>query len=262
MSSLMRGIILAVFSTAHVGLCRAAPESIGNDLPIIELRLAPSTQAISHITSGLSKLATSRHAMEERMQAELEHAAATALERCHAEVKALLGSGKKAATNNLSADRKLNMPGFLSAPSDRSKDSSAFAVKVNLLPTKRPSAAVLAQLARADQLLSVMEGQTLRQAIEEMGEITNVVVNELAASLNTLPKMHARRIALADGSQANVRVAAAANPFPTIGALFEDLESRLDSSGSKLIARALQLEKELLHAEMTFVSEALRHAAL
>jgi len=107
-----------------------------------------------------------------------------------------------------------------------------------------------------------MEEQTINQAIEEMSEITNVVVTDLAASLKNLPKMNARQVSLADGSQANVRVAAATNPFPTIGSLFEDLESRLDNSGSRLIARALQLEKELLHAEMTYVSDALRNAAL
>jgi len=259
---MIRRIMLAFLGTAHVGLKAVAAESLGNGLPIIELRLAPSTQALSHITSGLSELASSRHAMEERLQAELEHAAATALERCQAEVEALLGSGRKAAAISDSAARMLKTPGFTSAVSNRLKDSSAFAVKVNLLPAKRPSAAVLAQLVHIDKLLSVMEEQTINQAIEEMSEITNVVVTDLAASLKNLPKMHARQVSLADASQANVRVAAATNPFLTIGSLFEDLESRLDNSGSRLIARALQLEKELLHAEMTYVSDALRNAAL
>jgi hypothetical protein len=122
-----------------------------------------------------------------------------------------------------------------------------------------------------------IEAQMLDQAVQEMGDLTDVVVSELKTSLQLqmaaiekpvvaslietkeqdIPGMPAP-----EGlpKQLNVRVGSSEIPYPTIAGLAQDMEARRDTAEHLERQRVLELQLKLLEAENAHIKDALQGA--
>ena len=129
---------------------------------------------------------------------------------------------------------------------------------------------------------SAAEAQMLDQAISEMGEVTDVVVAELKKGLQQHMGAVLTPVAALPGARSfleraergasvaapaeslatpmNVRVGTSEVPYPTIGSLAQDMETRRDAAERLERAKILELILKLLEAENEMIKDALEGA--
>jgi hypothetical protein len=167
---------------------------------------------------------------------------------------------------------------FLSTRSHLGVGEGPTSVRVKVLAVPPPDASVKSKLDAIEAQRTGIEPQLLDQAVQEMGELTEVVVSELKRSLQlqmtTLEKPIAASLLevreldipgmLAAGEglpkQLNVRVGSSEIPYPTIAGLAADMETRRDTAEHLERQRILELQLKLLDAENEYVKDALQGA--
>jgi tRNA dimethylallyltransferase len=164
----------------------------------------------------------------------------------------------------------------------RASASEGPSVRVKVLSVPPPDASVKSKLDAMEAKRADAEAQMLDQAIEEMGSLADVVVNELKASLQLqmstllIPVAPETRAAVflkvterdvpgmpaPEGlpQQLNVRVGGSDIPYPTISGLAQDMETRRDTAEHLLRKKILELELKLLEATNKFAKDALHRA--
>merc|ERR1712146_707762 len=103
--------------------------------------------------------------------------------------------------------------------------------------------------------LTEQEKARLTQQAAEMKGLTDVVVHELASKMQSRIDMcFGRRRSHASSflqlpQQTNVRLRSSEMSFPSVSAMVEEMEARLDASESAATAQILDLRVKLLQAE-------------
>ena len=150
-------------------------------------------------------------------------------------------------------------------------------VKVKVLSVPPPDASIKSKLDAIEAQRTSAEAQMLDQAVQEMGELTGVVVGELKT--NVLMQMSALEspsqrsfldtktreipgMPVPEGlpEQLNIRVGASEVPYPTIAGLGQDMEARRDAAEHLEHTRIMELQLKLLEAENEYIKEALQGA--
>jgi hypothetical protein len=256
---------------------RDTPET----MPVIEVGLAPPANPYPELSGAIGALEKSREALEQEKMAKLEAAYNAALADAKGKIASAVGSVKLLEGSMGSQWR----PGSflaLRGQAGRVQGVEGPSVKVRVSGGAPTDASVKAQLEAMEAKRNAAEAQMLDQAISEMGEVTDVVVAELKKSLQQhMGAFLARDVVLPAassflervergsseaapaeslGTPMNVRVGTSEVPYPTIGSLAQDMETRRDAAERLERAKILELMLKLIEAENEMIKEALEGA--
>jgi hypothetical protein len=256
---------------------RDTPET----MPVIEVGLAPPANPYPELSGAIGALEKSREALEQEKMAKLEAAYNAALADAKGKIASAVGSVKLLEGSMGSQWR----PGSflaLRGQAGRVQGVEGPSVKVRVSGGAPTDASVKAQLEAMEAKRNAAEAQMLDQAISEMGEVTDVVVAELKKSLqqhmgaflarDVVPPAASSFLERVErgssgaapaeslGTPMNVRVGTSEVPYPTIGSLAQDMETRRDAAERLERAKILELMLKLIEAENEMIKEALAGA--
>lgn len=155
--------------------------------------------------------------------------------------------------------------------------------RINLLPQAPLDPSLETDVKRIEQKREKDERNMFREAEAEMGSLVQIVANEVEAqvtqqinglvhamkfgsvarSSNPGPKaatfLQSRQPVLPSGPQltTNVRIMASDEPFPTVGAMVEDMERRRDMGEAAIRTRVLEMELKLLKTANAIIQDRL-----
>lgn len=135
---------------------------------------------------------------------------------------------------------------------------------MKLFPVAATDASIQAKIDDLERKLSNTEFTTLEQTFDDLPRITEVVLSELASELHVAlgatDGVRGRTSFLALPLSAKVRVTSSEHAFPTVRHLVEEMEHRRDNAESKAKKHVLELEADLVTAEIMYAVHAMRAA--
>jgi hypothetical protein len=287
MRIILKSLFIAQALVAVVtGIEPAQLQETSETSPIIEVRLVPPANPLPEVSAEIQSLEKARDALEQEKTAKLDAAYNAALENAKSRISAAVGSALQLLDASPASGAR--HPSFLELRSKAVRASAGQGpnVRVKVLSVPPPDASIKSKLDAMEAKRADVEAQMLDQAIQEMGELTDVVVNELKGSLQlqmsallipavagAVPKTHPPTLLetterdvpgmpAPEGlpKQLNVRVGASDVPYPTVAGVAQDMETRRDTAEHLLRQKVLELELKLLEAENEFVKDALHRA--
>lgn len=250
-------------------------EATADTLPIVEVHLNPPAHALPQVASKIQGLDVTRARREEDRMSQLQAAYSSALAAARQEISDVVGKAldpmgqkllKKSLTHTISASFRKGAP--LSFLRQRAA-AEEFSVRLKVLAAA-PSKAGMETINGFERERNARESAIVDTAINEMSELTKIVVAELSFQLHR--QMSSRgssgSFLSVEGQQhhskseglpqeVNVRVGASTVPYPSTASLVKDMESRRDVSENALRQRVLELELRLLKATSDIVKETL-----
>lgn len=261
-----------------------------DNMPIVEVRLAPPHKPMPEVAAFLGKLEKDRVGFEAAHMLEVEAAYNASWEEASEKLPMLIdrlmrvfekpsvllalrkngrGHGGNTATTFREAQRK--------------SGGHEMTARINILPAPSPDPSLESSIQDMEDKRSKDEGNIFKQAVSEMGALTKIVQNELEAQImrHTNNFLHAVRFGLgtnpstslvrstgllaanqpvlASGPQltTNVRIMASDEPFPAVAGMVENLERQRDAGEGLVRTRLMELELKLLQAENKLVSDRL-----
>jgi len=264
-----------------------------DNMPIIQVRLAPPNKQMPTAADALSKLEQERVHFETEQLLQVEAAYKASLEAASTKLTAVVDRCMH-AFENPPASMALKHHGWQQSKSlqatsfhESSKRSASNAQGTNELAARLTVLASTNQWnADVEQVVKDMEnkrsreeGHIFQQAMQEMEGLTTIVANEAEAELMRHVQALASRPAFvtrvrstaflnslqpvpAGGPQltTNVRIMASEEPFQTVGSMVESLAKARDASEGLIAAKILELEIQLLQAENEILSTRLNSA--
>ena len=271
-----------------VGLDATQLQATPETLPIIEVNLAPPANPLPEVSAEIQVLEKARDALEQEKMAKLEAAYNAALEGAKSKISVAIGSAMQLFDRPPTLAARSTSFLALRTKREHGRASSGEGpnVRVKVLSVPPPDASIKSKLDAMEAKRADAEAQMLDQGIQEMGELTNVVVSELKESLQLqmsslliptrgdvrLVSPAATFLATAERDvpgmpvpeglpqELNVRVGSSDVPYPTIAGVAQDMETRRDTAEHLLRQRILELELKLLEAENELVKDALHKA--
>lgn len=239
-----------------------------NNLPVIQVKLAPPQQQLPDIQAETNQLQSLREQLETEYAGRLQAAYSKALERARIEITKMV-DGSLGFLVNPASKRSVR---FLEVKRHEQKPTGAgFGVKVNVAQVDAPSAATKGLIEKIENKKAVEEKHMFEQACAEMQALTEVVLHELGTALHShaaaLPRagsaawLQTLQVASLP-SVANIKIAASSVPFARVSDLVEAMETKRDAAESLERKSILELELKLLEAENSLIKEALGSAAL
>jgi hypothetical protein len=279
---LLEYAIAAIVAGAGSTELQETPET----LPIIEVHLAPPANPLPEVSAEIQALEKAKDALEQDKTAKLDDAYNKALESARSEINAAVGSAMQLLDVSPVSDTRRTSFLAVRSAAVRGSAGEGPSVRVKVLSVPPPDASVKSKLDAMEAKRADAEAQVLDQAIQEMGELTAVVVNEMKESLQLqmstllaptgigmVPKTRPRSLLRTtewevpgmpapEGlpKQLNVRIGASDVPYPTIAGLVQDMEARRDTSEHLLRQKVLELELKLPDAENEMIKDALHRA--
>jgi len=272
--------LLGVFPSVLDAVKRAPDE-----LPTIQVRLAPPTNALPEVSAEVMKLDHDRERAESAMVQQLRAAYDSALKDAEYRIDSLV----KVALGTTSAGSALpvlkSRVSFLQRRDRKQRTVSSgddFAINLNLVPVPPPDPSIQKEIEQIESARDASEQLMFSEARAEMQGLTSIVVDELGRALSAHLEKLRRVVALRKtGSaklvsflqlsrsthvgrntglpqQANLRISSSDDAFPKISQLVQDMELRRDNAEREERVSILDMELTLLKAEHDMIKAALR----
>lgn len=246
--------------------------------PVVEVRLAPPEHALPQVSAEVGVLEQTRESFETGMRQKFSSAFADAMKQAKTDIDSMT----ERTMSVLQAGRRT--ASFLHTQTGsrtRDKAGQAYAIKLSLSALPPPEPEIESMLENIENKRTRAEQSIFDQAQGELQGLINIVLNELgvqihaqvsalrrakgvgrrAVWLDTLQN-HEHRGPVGLPSQANVRVAAADDAFPTVADLAQEMEERRDTTESQDRTEMLSMELKLLQAANNMIKEAVSSAVL
>jgi hypothetical protein len=263
MSLFRQTVIFSVMSSGRLVIGQA----IGQQ-PIVNVRLGPPANALPQVGAEISLLESARKEMESTHLQELDLAFASAVEHATSSIPEVVSS----ALGRVRAHTTHTAVSLLEVHSgDVDTPGQTFSIEV--LSPHEPDVALKTKLEQMERKRSTDEEHIFQQAAREFAALETIFTNEVLAQLSTKAtglELHkrvgflqtsrdTRRSGSADlPSSLNVRLAASAQPFPTIEGLALAMGDRRDASEGVVRKRVMELESQFFTAANDLLREALR----
>ena len=149
-------------------------------MPVIEVRLAPPSNPFPEISRTIASLEKKREALEQEKMSKVQAGYRLALNNAGRRIEDVVGSAtamlQKALVSHVTPNSFLetrSQAGYIEGPS----------VKVKLLEAAEPDSSIGLQLEKMEEKRSSEEANMLDRAVEEMSELTDIVIAELKKCL-------------------------------------------------------------------------------
>lgn len=252
MTHSIRNRVLAC--TFVLAVAASASNSAADDLPVIQVRLAPPERQLPQVAAEIGELSGLRQHLETDLMRQLDVAYKATLDAASAAIANLVDDSlsKRFTANGLGFARKLS-------------DNRQFSIKVNVAPLEEPDASLKGSIERIEDKRATDERAMFDQACAEMNALSDILLNELGAELHaqvgrTRNAAFLQRRSSALPNMANVRVVASEAPFATVADLVELMEFERDQTESLERKHIMELEMRLIQAEKEQIAAALKRA--
>ena len=271
MSSMCKTLIFGVVASSKLATGQTVDE-----LPIVNVRLGPPTNALPQVAAEISLLEGARKDLETSHLQELDLAFAKAMKHASDAVPAVVasalgqvqGPAKQRSTSLLEVHDGCEGCGGVDMAAQR------FAIEV--VAPQEPDISIKRKLDQMEHKRSIDEEHIFQQAEREFAALEAIFTHEALAELHaqasglgpqkgigflqtSKAKHHAGVLDLPQGL--NVRLSASAQPFPTIESLALAMGDRRDASEDVVRNRVLELESQFFNTANNLLREAL-HAGL
>jgi len=229
----------------------SVPEASNDEMPTIELSLAPPAQPSTEVAIAIGNLEKAREAFEAAQMDKLQLAYDAALVDAKKRIHAI-------STNAASSPRQTSLS-FLAADST----PETLSVKVNVEKGPAMDTSIIAKIEAIEQKRAAYEQAMFEQAAADMASLTDLVVSELEAKMHMSTPGAARMASFLETSmqevpkQANIQVVASDEAYTSVVSMVQDMETRRDISETLVRAKVLTLEMSLLKALNQLVKAAM-----
>lgn len=282
-------LLMAVLAVAFVNAAPSWPTPYAytpDNMPVIQVRLAPPSNPLPEVAEFLSKLDSDRKDLETAGMQEVEDAYKASLEVAEQKLTASIDHLMHAFEKPFVLSRfgytanRSNAASFTQARA--ALEGHEMTARINLFPVATPDSSLELLIQEIEDKRTRDERNIFKQAVAEMAGLTHIVQNELQAQISQKASSffqalhpHSTPISSTSGISAgffsahqpvsasgphfttNVRVSASDEPFPTITAMVEKLESDRDLSEDAVKTKLLERELKLLQTENNLIAEKL-----
>lgn len=266
-----------LFALAPATTWPVVPHTTQENLPNIELSLAPPLHPWPQVAAELGNLEESREHLENGNMAALQREFNKAKLEVLSQIGTVIGKAFRVFDGPQFVRHAPSSATFIQQLPQDVLGSSALSVKVNVLPANPPDAALSNNIEALEATRSDEEKSVLESAVSEVGALKEFVLNELQAQLQehvaklvgksaSVKKVHALSLRQARfkqlPSQPNVRVVPTEGSYPTVTSMVQGSEYRRDVAEELERQQILKNELDFLTACNSAIEKALKAAVI
>lgn len=271
-------LLSLLFALAPATTWPVVPHTTQENLPNIELSLAPPFHPWPQVAAELGNLEESREHLENGNMAALQREFNKAKLDVLSQIGTVIEKSFRVFDGPQFVKSNRNAPTSATFIQQLPQDvlgSSALSVKVNVLPANPPDVALSNNIEALEATRSDDEKSVLESAVSEVGALREFVLNELQAQLQehvaqllgksaSVKKVHALSLRQARfkqlPSQPNVRVVPTDGSYPTVTSMVQGSQYRRDIAEELERQQILENELDFLMACNSAIEKALKAA--